>query len=157
VHCVQAFLAVHSVYSVGVKSSRSVEYSHRRGLAAFGGFLVFGACMAALAGGTLTWPNTPFDRIWGLNPRAYSALLPLGRTAGIPLLLLGAILALAAAGWFLRRLWAWRLAALLVATQVLGGVGNLFFARVLEGLTGALIGGALLCYLLRARVRSAFG
>src|ERR1700680_1448312 len=66
------------------------------GFAAIGVFLFFGATTASLAAITLLWRGTSLDRIWNLNPTAYSQLAPLGRTVGVLFLLLG--LALAAAG-----------------------------------------------------------
>jgi hypothetical protein len=91
-----------------------------------GGFLLFGATMASLAGTTLTWPGTFVDQIWVLNPTAHKQLASLGKPAGILLLLLGATLALASAGWFKHRLWGWRLAVAVFATQVLGDLVNFF-------------------------------
>jgi len=125
-------------------------------LTAVGIFLLFGSLMAFLAGTTLVWPGTALDRMWLLNPPAYQRLAPLGKFAGIPFLTLSALLALAAIGWFHRRLWAWRLTVVIVAIQVLGGFVNLFLGHLPEAATGILIAGALLLYLLRPRVRSAF-
>jgi hypothetical protein len=59
---------------------------------------------------------------------------------GIPFLILGIHLATAAVGWFKRRLWGW----------------SVFSGHYLVGATGVSIAGALLIYLLRADVRSAF-
>lgn len=112
--------------------------------------------MALLGGATLVWNGTALDRIWLLNPFAYQRLAPFGKLVGIPFLVLSALLALAAAGWFNRRLWAWWLTLAIIATQVLGGAGNLVLGHFLEGVTGVLIAGALLFYLLRPSTRSAF-
>src|SRR5689334_17986175 len=49
---------------------------------AVGVFLVFGACMAALAGTTLVWQGTALDRLWVLNKSAYMQLAPIGRLVG---------------------------------------------------------------------------
>jgi hypothetical protein len=38
-----------------------------RGITAIGIFLLFGAVMACLAGISLTWGVTAFDRMWTLN------------------------------------------------------------------------------------------
>src|SRR5271163_4213354 len=97
-----------SVYSVPMTSPATPRpATFPRGLAAMGIFLVFGACMASLAGLTLALPGTALDRIWLLNPRAYKQLAPLGKEVGIPFLLLAAALVAAAAGWFKRRVWGW--------------------------------------------------
>ena len=126
------------------------------GLTAVGIFLIFGALMAALAGSSLVWRGTTLDRVWALNPRAYNGLTPLGKMAGIAFILLGLTLAIAAMGWFKRCLWGWRLAVGVIAAQVLGDLVNIFLGRIVEGGIGTSIAGALLFYLLRDPVRSAF-
>ena len=112
--------------------------------------------MAFLAGTTLVWEGTPLDRLWLLNSLAYQRLAPFGKLVGIPFLMLSALLALAAIGWIKRNLWAWWLAVLIVATQVLGDAVNLLLGHLLEGGTGVLLAGALLFYLLRPKIRAAF-
>ena len=117
---------------------------------------LFASLMAALAGITLAWTGTPLDRIWRLNPSAYQHLAPLGKFVGIPFLVLSALLAVAALGWFKRRYWGWLLAVAVIATQILGDAANLFLGRFLQGSVGVLIAGALLLYLLRRDVRAHF-
>jgi len=119
-------------------------------------FLLFGAVTASIAGTTLTLPGTPLDRTWSLNPRAYKELVPFAKVAGPGFLLLGCALALAAFGWFRRRLWGWRLAVVLIATQVTGDLFNLFRGHALEGIVGITVAGGLLFYLCGKRVRGAF-
>jgi hypothetical protein len=68
--------------------------------------MLFGSTIALIVGATLAWKGTALDRIWLLNPFAYQRLAPFGKLVGIPLLVLSALLALAAVGWFKRRLWA---------------------------------------------------
>jgi hypothetical protein len=120
-------------------------------------FLVFGACMASLAGLTLAFPGTAMDRIWILNSRAYQQLAPLGKEVGILFLLLAVTLAVAAAGWFLRRIWGWRLAVAIIATQILGDMVNVFSGHAIEGGIGVIIASALLVYLMRTEVKTTFG
>ncbi len=127
-----------------------------RGLPAVGIFLFFGAAMAALAGSTLVWPGTFLDRIWVLNAPAHRALVPLGKAIGLAFLLLGATLAVAGAGWYGRRLWGWRLAVAVIASQLLGDLVNALRGDFVRGGAGFLIAGALLAYLLSARVRGTF-
>lgn len=127
-----------------------------RGLTAVGIFLVFGAVMATLAGTSLRWPRTYLDDIWILNPPAHRELAPYGPVVGLLFLLLGATLAVAAAGWFKRKVWGWWLAVAVIATQVLGDLVNAFSGRVVEGAIGVTIAGLLLFYLTRQQVRAAF-
>ena len=70
--------------------------------------------------------------------------------------MLGVILALAAAGWFRRRLWGWRLAVIIIATQVLGDLVNVFRGDILRGSVGVAIAGSLLLYLWRPSIRACF-
>jgi len=125
-------------------------------MTAIGIFLFFGALMASLAGTTLVWRGTALDRIWALNPRAFRDLAPHGSAIGIPFLFLGITLAVAGTGWLKYRLWGWRLAVGIIATQVLGDLVNLFSGHVVEGGLGVAIAGALLFYLLSANVKAVF-
>jgi hypothetical protein len=103
-----------------------------RGLTAMGIFLVFGACMASCAGLTLALPGAPLDRIWILNPRVYKQLAPLDKEVGVLFLLLAAALA----GWFKRRVWGWRLAIAIIATQIAPDLVNTFSGHMIEGGVG---------------------
>lgn len=126
------------------------------GLRAIGIFLFFGTGMASLAAATLLWPGTLLDRIWVLNPRAYRELAPLGKAVGLVFLFLAAALALAAAGWLKRRRWGWQLAVAIIGTQVLGDFVSIFYGRLVQGLIGVTIAGALLFYITQPYVRAAF-
>ena len=123
-------------------------------MTAVGIFLVFGACMSALAGTTLVWPGTPFDRVWALNEPAYRQLSPTGKAVGGLFLLLSVVLITASVGWFKRRLWGWRLAVGIIVTQVAGDLVNLIRGDLLRASTGLTIAGALLFYLLRPNVEN---
>jgi len=123
---------------------------------AIGIFLFFGAIMANLAATTFLWRGTALDRIWTLNPIAYTRLAHLGRTVGILFLLLSAALTTAGIGWFRRRLWGWRLAVVIIATQVLGDVVNCVRGDLLRGGTGVIIAGALLMFLLQPKIKATF-
>jgi len=127
-----------------------------RGITAVGVFLFFGATMASLAGTTLTWPGTSLDRMWALNPTAHKQLATFTKPAGILFLLLAAMLALAGTGWFKQRLWGWRLAVAVIATQVLSDLVNFFRGDYWRGGVGFSIASALLFYLLRPAVRAVF-
>jgi hypothetical protein len=54
---------------------------------------------------------------------------------------------------FRRRLWGWRLAALIIAIQVVGDVVNCVRGDLLRGGAGFFIAGALLLFLLRPEPR----
>jgi hypothetical protein len=126
------------------------------GFNAIGIFLFFGAVMAGLAAITLLWQGTPLDRLWVLNQMAYNRLVPMGRTVGILFLLLSVALAMAGIGWFRRRPWGWRLAVVIIATQVVGDLVNCVRGDSLRGGTGVIIAGALLLFLWRPKIRDSF-
>jgi len=134
----------------------AVQAKSPKGIIWVGMVLFFGAMMASLAGTSLIWRGTVLDRMWAINTSAYRRLAPFGKTVGIPFLLLGATLAVAGTGWFRRRRWGWRLAAAIIATQVLGDLVNAFTGEVVKGAVGFIIAGALLIYLVRPQIRASF-
>ena len=128
----------------------------RAGIIAVGIFLFFGATMAALAGTTLVFPGTIFDKMWALNPAAFRQLAPFRRIAGMLFLLLSVSMVIAGTGWFRRRYWGWCLAVIIIATQVLGDLVNLLRGDFVRGGIGFAIGGALLLYLFSSKVKGVF-
>jgi hypothetical protein len=140
----------------GSATDKTEGYKMPRGITAVGIFLFFGAAMASIAGTTLTWPCTFLDRLWVLNPTAHKQLATFAKPAGILFLLLAAVLAMAGTGWLRHRLWGWRLAVAVIATQVLGDLINFFNGDYLRGGVGFSVATALLFYLLRPVVRAVF-
>jgi hypothetical protein len=140
----------------GSATDKTEGYKMPRGITAVGIFLFFGAAMASIAGTTLTWPGTFLDRLWVLNPTAHKQLATFAKPAGILFLLLAAVLAMAGTGWLRHRLWGWRLAVAVIATQVLGDLINFFNGDYLRGGVGFSVATALLFYLLRPVVRAVF-
>jgi hypothetical protein len=128
-----------------------------RGMTAMGIFLFVGAVMAFLAGASLAKPGTFLDRMWVLNPHAYDELTPFGRTVGLFFLLLAAALMLAGTGWLKRQRWGWRLAVVIIGTQVTGDVANIFLGHPAQGVVGVAVAGTLLLYITRPYVRASFG
>jgi hypothetical protein len=92
----------------------------------------------------------------GLNPTAHNHLAHLGRIVGILFLALTATLITTGIGWFRRRLWGWKLAIVIISTQVAGDVVNCVRGDWLRGGSGIIIAGALLLFLLQSRIRAAF-
>jgi len=134
----------------------TVQTKSPKEITAVGIFLLFGATLACLAGTTLVWRGTIFDRMWALNAPAYGRLAPFGKTVEILFLLLGATLLFAGAGWFKRRRWGWQLAVAIIVTQVCGDLLNALTGDVIRGGIGFIIAAALLVYLLSPHVRAAF-
>lgn len=126
------------------------------GFTAFGILLIFGAAMAMLAALTLLLPGTALDFAWRLNPVAQRQLADVGRPAGILLLDISVVLAIASVGWFRRRRWGYWLSVVLIGIQVLGNMGNMMMGQAMRGLAGAAISLALLVYLLTPAIRHHF-
>lgn len=126
------------------------------GFTALGLFFFFGTAMALLAGCTLLWPGSALDRAWKLNPDAYKQMAPAGNRIGPLFLLLSAVLLLTGIGWLKRRRWGWILAVIVMITQLLGDLMNVFLGYSLRGLVGVVIVAALLFYLFRPAVRGVF-
>ena len=112
--------------------------------------------MASLAGFTFVWRGTALDRIWTLNPRAYGELAPFGKPIGFLFLSLAVALGIAGTGWMKRRRWGWQLAVIIIGTQVLGDMTRYFYGRIVQGLVGVTIAGALLFYMTRPIIRACF-
>jgi hypothetical protein len=101
-------------------------------------------------------PGTILDRAWALNPRAHAQLAPLGRSIGLAFSLLALLSLITTFGWFRRRLWAWRLCVAGIFVQSLGDFVNFFRGDHVAGALGILLATALLVWLLRPNLRSAF-
>lgn len=125
-------------------------------VAAIGFFLLFGAVMAALAGFLLLVPGTALDRMWVLNPRAHAQLLPYSQVMGPLFFVLSVVLAVTAWGWFHVRNWAWKLAIVIMCTQIVGDLVNILRGDLLRGGVGLVIASAFLLCLLSARIRNWF-
>jgi hypothetical protein len=125
-------------------------------IVSIGIFLVFGSSMAALAGTMLIWPGTVLDRLWMLNETAHAELRKAGTYLGPLFWALSIMLMGTAAGWFRQRLWAFRLTAAIICTQVAGDLVNLVRGDFVRGGVGIIIAGTLLLYLLVSRIRTAF-
>ena len=134
----------------------SGEASRPRGFVAIGAFFVFGAIMAFYAAITLLKPGTFLDALWALNKRGHAGLLLLGKSAALLFLVLCALLALAAVGWFRRCYWGWVLGVTIIAINAAGDIANLARGEGLKGAVGVAIAGLLLIYMTRARVRNYF-
>jgi hypothetical protein len=104
----------------------------------------------------LIWPGSVLDRLWSLNETAHTQLRSTGSYLGPLFWVLSLTLAMDAVGWFRRRTWAFRLTVAVIATQVAGDVVNLARGDFVHGGAGVLIAGALLLYLLRSNIRTAF-
>jgi hypothetical protein len=81
---------------------------------------------------------------------------PIRKANGLLFLSLDTALAIASTGWLKRRPWEWQLALVIVETQVLGDITNIFYGRIIQGVVGITIAGALLFYITRPFIRACF-
>lgn len=93
---------------------------------------LFAACgIAAIVGTSLTFPGTPLDRIWKLNPPAYAGFQSLGRTAGVLFFPLCIGAAATAVGLLRGKSWARWLAIALFTINEMGDAASLVITREL--------------------------
>jgi len=127
------------------------------GVLAISVILLVSTAIALITCVSLAFPGTFLDRIWVLNRGAYIEFVTLGRPAGISLMILGLICAIAAAGLLKRRKWAWWLAVGLFVVNVAGDAARIFTGEPVKGAFGAAIAAGFVIYLTRLRVREYFG
>ncbi len=135
---------------------RSVERLPIGVLATVGLFL-FGVLASATSFLALLFPGTPLRKVWRLKPDAHEAFLAMGPWAIVLLLVVCVAAALAAAGLLRRARWGHHLAVGILSVNLLGDTANALVRGDLRTLIGLPIGGALIVYLLRPRVRVLFG
>lgn len=126
------------------------------GFFALGVFFYFGSAMAAFAAITLLRPGTFLDRAWVLNPTAHAQMLPLGRVAGIPFVVLAITLFLAGRGWLRRRYWGWLLGVSVIAINLAADIVHFFLGDRMKSAVGVVIATLLLFYITRPVVRNYF-
>lgn len=128
----------------------------RAGLIGLSGFFAIGAIIAATTAVALLAPGGILEPIWRLNPRAPDRFLAMG--AGAPVLMVGVATACGAAaiGLWTRARWGHRLALALLGVSLTGDATNALVFRDPLTLIGLPVGGALVAYLLSARVRGEF-
>jgi uncharacterized BrkB/YihY/UPF0761 family membrane protein len=118
-------------------------------------FFAFGATMCLLTILLLLVPGTVLDSLWRLNPDAHAAFQSLGKFSILLMMIVGSACAFAAIGLAKNQTWGRNLALLILAVNLAGDSVNAFARHDLRTLIGLPIGGALIVYLLRARVANA--
>jgi hypothetical protein len=132
---------------------KTMNVTGKQIIQAFGIFHLFGSVIALLASVTLLFPGTPIDNMWVVNPSAHKELLPFAKMAAMGFLLLSPLLALAGYGLFHFKRWGWSIAILLIGTNVIGEVSNLWRGELLKGIIGVGIALTILLYLLSSPVK----
>jgi hypothetical protein len=119
-------------------------------------FFAAGAGIAFVAAVSLATPGGWLEPIWRLNPRARLAFGGLGLWAAALLAVVGAACLAASIGLARRRRWGHRIAALLIAINLVGDSVNAALGIERRAIFGIPIAAALLAYLLSPRVRRQF-
>jgi hypothetical protein len=124
------------------------------GLIALSGFFLFGAVVAGVTCIALLIPGSILEPIWRLNPEAHRAFVRMGFSAVALMVVVASVCAVAALGVWIRAPWGHRLALAVLIVNLIGDVTDALIRGDMRTLIGLPIGGALIAYLLSARVQS---
>lgn len=126
------------------------------GVFALGVFFAFGAVMSLLSATALLVPNSPLEPMWRLNRGARERLAALGSWAILFMAVISVACAGSAIGLWVRASWGRRLAIAVLIVNLVGDLMGALLRHDPRTLIGLPIGGALIAYLLSARVRHHF-
>ena len=126
------------------------------GISALSFFFVFGMTMSGLAAASLTWPGGALDPMWQINPKGREGLGALGLPAIVLMATVSLACAGAAAGLWFGRPWGWWLAVTILVINATADLLNAVLGNDPRTLIGLPVAGAMLYYLLTARVRTFF-
>ena len=127
-----------------------------RGVRALAAFFVFGAIMSGIACLALLFPSGVLEPMWQLNPESRVGLLKLGPLGIALIATVSVACALSALGLVKRSAWGYRLAIGVLTVNLVGDAANAVIRHDMRTLIGLPIGGILIAYLLRPRIRSLF-
>jgi hypothetical protein len=132
--------------------------SGKRSLAqiALGIFFTIAALICLVAAFTVLYPETPVSAVWRIKPEAFAQLLQLSPWTGLGFFVLSGLMAATAWGALQRRRWGWRMAIAIFAANGAGDLAQIFAGRIFEGALGIVIVVAVILYLTRPEVKSAF-
>ena len=129
--------------------------SHVSLTAAFAGFLIIAACIAAAAAVSLLARGTPLSGMWDSKESSYPELLRHRLVFGAGFILLAAALSFAA-GWIGGRRWGWGLSVVLIGVNSLADLAQAAAAGDLAGLWPIAVDAIVLGWLLSGPVRKRF-
>ena len=117
----------------------------------FAAFFAFGTTMCALTVVLLSFPGTPLDSLWRLNPDAHQAFTSIGKIAVALMFAVGTTCAFAAIGLWRGARWGIWLALIILSFNIIGDLFNALVRHDYRALIGLPIGGAMIFYLARYR------
>lgn len=119
------------------------------------GFAFFATAIALITGTALLYPGPYAVRLWNLNRPAYLQFQKLGLAGPLFLYIVGVISCVTAFGLLRRRRWAWWLAILTFAVNILGDLVSLVVTRDwIKTAAGLIVSATFLFFLARRGVRS---
>ncbi len=119
-------------------------------------FFMFGTTMCALTVLTLLFPGSVLEPLWGFKAQERVQLGAMGAWAVLLMSVVGLACALSALGLWRLAEWGRRLAIAVLLMNVLGDTAQAIAGHDPRPLIGIPIGGALIAYLLRTRIRGRF-
>jgi len=126
------------------------------GITALSGFSFVGAVVAGVAAVSLAFPGSPLEPMWRLNPRGYQGLARIDGWAVLLLAVVSGACVIAGTGLWRRRRWGYAFAVAGLSIHLLGDVFSVVSGTEPRAIVGIPIVAALLVYLSRPGVRSAF-
>ncbi len=120
-------------------------------------FFVFGFFMCALTVVLLSFPGSPLEPLWRLNPDARTALRSMGPWAFVLMAVAGTACLASSVGLFVRAEWGRRLAVGVLAVNLIADCANALIRNDARTLIGLPIGGAMIWFLCSRRVRAQSG
>jgi Predicted membrane protein (DUF2127) len=140
---------------MSMSKSRSMISGRRRpiGFTLLVIFFWFGTTMCALTILLLVFAGTPADILWRINPTAHQQFAAAPGAALLIMLLAGAACGCAAIGLAREKRWGRRLAIGVLAVNIIGEIANTILRSDWRTLLGLPIGGALIWYLARLKLR----
>src|SRR5262245_48327807 len=126
------------------------------GIAAFSVFSFVGAVVAGVAAISLAFPGTPLEPMWQLNPRGHQGLVRMHGWAVILLAGVSGMCGITGIGLWRRRRWGYAIAVAGLSIHLVGDIFSVVSGTEPRAIIGIPIVRALLLYLSRAHIRSAF-
>jgi uncharacterized membrane protein (DUF2068 family) len=126
------------------------------GIAALAIFSFVAAVIAGVAAASLAFPGSPLEPMWQLNPRGHDVLARMHVWAALLLAIVSCACAITGIGLWLARRWGYALAIVGLSIHLVGDILNVVLGIEPRAIIGIPIVIALLVYLSRRDVRSAF-
>ena len=126
------------------------------GISALGVFSLVGAVLAGVSAVSLAFPGSALEPMWQLNPRGHQGLVHMHGWAILLLAVVSGACALTGIGLLGLRRWGYALAVAGLAIHVVGDLFNVVSGTEPRAIIGIAIVVALLVYLSRPHVKSAF-